>query len=62
MSKPVRNFKTGEVIEKNIIKGLLNSSILGENLLLEFINKWLLPSGKGLISFLPQKILSWKLG
>ena len=40
--QPARNFKTEEVIEENI-EGLLSFSILGENLLLEFINKHLLP-------------------
>ena len=41
--QPVRNFKTKQVIEENIIKGLLSSSILVKSLLLEFINKRLLP-------------------
>ena len=51
--QPARNFKTREVIEENIIKGLLNSSILRENLLLEFISKAFFGLRKGLISFLP---------
>ena len=50
--QPARDFKTGEVIEENIIKGLLSSSILRENLLLKFINKRLLPS-KGRVYFFP---------
>ena len=41
--QPVRNFKTKQVIEENIIKGLLSSSILVKSLFLEFINKRLLP-------------------
>ena len=52
--QPARNLKTGEVIEESIIKGLLNSSILGENLL-EFINKRLLPSEERVDFFSPIK-------
>ena len=51
--QPARKSKTGEVVEENIIKGLLSSSILGENLLLEFINKRLLPSVERVDLFLP---------
>ena len=50
--EPARNFKTEEVIEKNIIV-LSSFSILRENLLLEFITKHLLPSEERVISFLP---------
>ena len=53
--QPVRNFKTKEVIEDNFIKGLLSSSILVENLLLEFINKRLLPPEKRFDFFSPIK-------
>ena len=53
--QPVMNFKTGEVIEENIIKVLLGSSILGENLLLGFINKRLIPSEERVDFFSPIK-------
>ena len=48
---PARNFKTEEVIEENIIKDLMSSSNLCENLLLEFINKHLLLSKKSVDLF-----------
>ena len=48
---PARNFKTEEVIEENIIKDLMSSSNLCENLLLEFINKNLLLSKKSVDLF-----------
>ena len=49
--QPAKNFKTGEVTEENIIKGLLNSSFLRENLLIEFINKRLLSSNEKVYFF-----------
>ena len=52
--QPARNFKTGEVIVKNI-KGLLSSSFLGENLVLEFINKCFVSSDEKVNSFSPIK-------
>ena len=61
-SQPGMNFKTGEVIEENIIKGLLSSSFLGENFLLEFINKCLLPSDERLDLFSPIKNLKLETG
>ena len=51
----MRNFKTDEFIEENIIKSLLSSSILGENLLLEFINKSLLLPEERVNFFFSQK-------
>ena len=53
--QPARNIKTGKVIGEKIINGLLNSSILGENLFLEFINKRLLPSEERIDFFSPIK-------
>ena len=53
--QPARNIKTGNIIGEKIINGLLNSSILGENLLLEFINKRLLPSEERINFFSPIK-------
>ena len=54
--QPASNFKTGEVIEESIIKGLLSSSILRENLLLEFINKPLLLPKRRVDLFLTLRI------
>ena len=60
--QPARNFKTGKVIEENIIKGVLNFSILGENLILEFINKRLLRSEERVDFFSPIKNLKLETG
>ena len=60
--QPVRNFKTKEVIEDNIIKGLLSSSILVKNFLLEFINKRLLPPEERVDFFSPIKKPNLKTG
>ena len=60
--QPARNFKTGEVIEESIMKGLFNFSILGENLLLEFIKKWLLPSEERVDLFSPIKSHKLEIG
>ena len=60
--QPVRNFKTGKFIEENIIKGVLNLSILGENLILEFINKRLLRSEERVDFFSPIKNLKLETG
>ena len=51
---PARNFKIEEAIEENIIKDLMSSSNLCENLL-EFINKHLLLSKKSVDLFFPIK-------
>ena len=53
--QPAGNFKTGEVIVENIIKGLSSSSFLGENLFLEFINKCLLHSSDERVDFFSPK-------
>ena len=58
----MRNFKTKEVIEDNIIKGLLSSSILVKNFLLEFINKRLLPPEERVDFFSPIKKPNLKTG
>ena len=54
-SQPASDFKTGEVIEENIIKILPSSSFLEKNLLLEIINKRLLPSNERFDFFSPIK-------
>ena len=48
---PVRNFKTGAIIDDKIVHGLLNSTELGEKLLQEFIKNRLLPSENQQVSF-----------
>ena len=60
--QPARNFKTGKFIEENTIKGVLNLSILGENLILEFINKRLLRSEERVDFFSPIKNLKLETG
>ena len=58
-----RHFKTGEVINEEVVKGLLQSSRIGETLLLKFVEERLKRKGEDRVSFFkPIQIQKIKTG
>ena len=48
---PARHFKTGVMMDEDVVKGLLNSPVTGEALYKEFVDKRIKETGKDRVDF-----------